>query len=520
MTTGTVYLVGAGPGDPRLITLRGAECLKQADIVLYDGLVNPALLRLTRGRCERTARNQSSADGIVPQGEVNRRLVEYARAGLTVVRLKGGDPYIFGRGSEEAAALDAAGIPYEVVPGITAAQAGAEYAGFSFTHRDVSSAVAFVTAHEEPGRSEPRIDYRSLASFPGTVVFYMGLGRLPEVCRQLIEAGRLPQTSAAVVSQASLTGQQVVIGDLASLPQKVADAGIRPPSLIVVGECVGLRDGLSWFERLPLKGSSVGITRSSDQAAGTAEEVVRRGGEPVLMPLIETLFDSDRSSAALTEDALVWNQLSRFQWLIFTSANGVEGFRRQLRKRHLDGRALHAARIAVVGRATAEALESAGLYADVVPPDFSAESLLSEIRDQLAGCECLWIRGERARDTIATGIREAGGTLTESIVYRTLDTEVLPSDVLDRIVTGQINWIGLSSPAIAQGLARVISAAGVNPQQIRSRIATISPLTTTAARDAGLTVCAEASDHTWNGILDAIARVESPRSVRRDEFSR
>ncbi|MCP4173276.1 MAG: uroporphyrinogen-III C-methyltransferase, partial [Fuerstiella sp.] len=241
MKTGKVFLVGAGPGDPGLLTLRGRDILACADLVLYDGLANPLLLRLTDCPCERTARTQVGSGRIVPQQEINERLIMEARSGKHVVRLKGGDPFIFGRGSEEVAALKNAGIPFEVIPGITAATAAGEYAGFSFTHRDIASAVAFVTGHEDPSREATRLDYKALASFPGTLVFYMGLGRVQDICTQLVREGKPGHTPAAVVCQASLPHQQVVTSTLAELPAAVAASGLRPPSLIVIGECVDLR---------------------------------------------------------------------------------------------------------------------------------------------------------------------------------------------------------------------------------------------------------------------------------------
>ena len=259
---GKVFLVGAGPGDPGLISLRAAECLRSADLVLYDGLVNPLLLQLTQAECRRTARvRRDDGDAIVPQQQINEQLIHEALLGKTVVRLKGGDPCIFGRGSEESTALANAGIPFEIVPGITAATAAAEYAGFSLTHRGVSSAVAFVTGHEDSSRETRRLDYAGLAQFPGTLVFYMGLVRLADICQQLIQAGKSPETPAAVICKATLPTQRIVLSSLQELPLRVAESNLTPPSLIVVGECLLLRDHKSWFEKLPLFGISVGITR-------------------------------------------------------------------------------------------------------------------------------------------------------------------------------------------------------------------------------------------------------------------
>ncbi|HUG89779.1 MAG TPA: uroporphyrinogen-III C-methyltransferase, partial [Planctomycetaceae bacterium] len=253
-TPATVYLVGAGPGDPGLITLRGLELLRRADLVLYDGLVNPLLLRHTSAECERTCRSPQPEDRRLAQEDVNRRLIAAARDGRTVVRLKGGDPFIFGRGGEEAAALAAAGIPFEVVPGITAATAAAAYAGISLTHRDLASAVAFITGHEDPAKGETSIDYALLARFDGTLVFYMGLHRLPAIVESLLAHGKPPDTPACVISRGTLPAQRTVEAPLAELAAAVRAAELKPPSLIVVGGCARQRRDIAWFERRPLFG--------------------------------------------------------------------------------------------------------------------------------------------------------------------------------------------------------------------------------------------------------------------------
>jgi uroporphyrinogen III methyltransferase/synthase len=363
---GKVFLVGAGPGDPGLITVRGAECLALADLILYDGLVNPLLLRLTQGRCERTARARRDDIAIVAQADINDRLIQEARAGQTVVRLKGGDPYIFGRGSEEATALHDAGIPFEVIPGVTAATGAGEYAGFSFTHRDISSSVAFVTGHEDPSRAESRLNYTALALFPGTLVFYMGLSRLKEICEKLQLAGMKKDIPAAVVCQVSLPSQRVVEGTLETLPALAAAQNLKPPSLIVVGECVTQRAQLSWFEKLPLFGISIGVTRPEEQAEDVANSIVRLGGEPVLMPMIEV---GPVNKHHQSEISRVMRQLGKFHWLVFTSVNGVSEFFRHLHDAGLDTRGLGNAKIAAIGPSTAERLQEFGIKPDVVPPN-------------------------------------------------------------------------------------------------------------------------------------------------------
>ena len=500
---GKVYLVGAGPGDPGLLTLRGAACLAEADLVLYDGLVNPLQLRHTRGVCERTARVRRDGTSIVPQEEINARLVEEARKGKTVVRLKGGDPYIFGRGSEEAAAVQAAGIPFEVVPGVTAATGAGEYAGFSFTHRDIASAVAFVTGHEDPARESSRLDYSALAKFPGTLVFYMGLSRLTEICEQLTIAGLSASTPAAVVCHASLPSQQVVAGTLATIGAIARTRQLKPPSLIVVGHCISTREELSWFERLPLFGLSIGVTRPEEQANDIADQIVRQGGEPVIMPMIEIRpVESDLEA----EIRATWATLSGIHWLVFTSVNGVSEFFRHLKASGRDARSLHSVKIAVIGTSTAKCLENFGLCADLVPAEFRAETLGAELARVAKDQTVLWVRASRGRNVLPEILAKSGIRLKQLVVYENRDVTSLSMDVVARLRSGALTWVGLSSPSIVRRFAALLQSAGIMPSELQTKLASISPVTTAAATDCGLTIACEASPSTWQGILDSVKK--------------
>ncbi|MCA9035118.1 MAG: uroporphyrinogen-III C-methyltransferase [Planctomycetaceae bacterium] len=500
-----VYLVGAGPGDPGLISLRAVECLRIADLVLYDGLVNPLLLRHTNAVCERTARTRRDGSGIVPQEEVNQRLVCEAQAGRTVVRLKGGDPCIFGRGSEEADALEAAGIPFEIVPGITAATAAAEYAGFSFTHRRISSAVAFITGHEDPTRSDSRLDFDAISRFPGTLVFYMGLSRLPEICRQLITSGMPADTAAAIVCQASLPSQRVATGTLSTLPEVATAAGLKPPSLIVVGECVTQRERHSWFELLPLFGQSIAITRPVQQAGDIVDQVVRLGGEPVLMPMIEIKPVDDSTSR---EIARRLQSLLDVDWLIFTSVNGVGEFFRHLWMSGKDSRAIGHCSVAAIGTSTAEALAERGIRADIVPQTFRAEALADALAPVVGGKKVLWVRANRGRDILPTALKQAGASVEDLVVYQNNDCQAMSPDISQRLRDGTLNWIALSSPSIAKQFLRMLQEAGMNANQLRAKIATISPVTTAAVQSAGMNVAVEAGTHTWAGMIRSICEYQ------------
>ena len=500
-TVGTVYLVGAGPGDPGLITARGIECLQRADLVLYDGLVNPLLLVHTHAACERTCRGGSPADKILGQAEVNQRLIAAAKEGKTVVRLKGGDPFIFGRGSEEAAALAAEGIPFEVIPGVTAAVAASAYAGISLTHRDLSSAVAFITGHEDPSKPSQALDYLALAQFPGTLVFYMGLHRLPAIAESLIRAGKSPTTPAAVISRASTPLQRTVTAMLAELPVRVKQAELHAPSIIVVGECVSQRDQIAWFESRPLFGVRVGITRPLGQAGPTVAKLLQLGGQPVLLPTIVVEPITDWSAVDATLE-----RLSEFDWIVFTSVNGVRGLLDRLWSTGRDVRRLGNAKLAAIGEGTAGVLAEYHLRADVLPDEFRAEALAERLTTQASGQRVLWARASRGRDVLPERLRAAGAILEELVVYENRDAERFPPEGLAALERGEVDWIGLSSPSIARNLARLLPDSARARLGHSLRLASISPVTTDAALEAGLPVHAEAENYTWEGIFEAIRR--------------
>lgn len=521
--SGSVYLVGAGPGDPGLLTLRGADLLARADLVLYDGLVNPLLLRMTRGRCERTARVRDNNGPHVPQDVVNARLIEAARQGLMVVRLKGGDPFLFGRGGEEAAALAAAGIPCEIVPGVTAAIAAGEYAGISLTHRDLASAVAFITGHEACS-SEGRVNYDSLARFPGTLVFYMGLHRLAAISESLLAAGLAGDTPAAVICRATLPDQRTVVAPLQEITQAAQAAGLRPPSLIVVGDCVRQRHQLAWFERRPLFGLRIGITRPEAPATqlptgisseavdygaaapgwhsldATLRRCIELGADPLPMPAIEIrpLDDWSRVDETL-------QRLREFDWLILTSAHGVQALMTRLWEQGGDARQLAHLRIACIGPATAAALAEWRLRADLIPESYRSEDLAEALVPQVGRGRVLWARATRGRDVLPSRLQEAGAQVESLPVYQHMDTTAFAPNVAEQLSAGELDWIALSSPAIARNVARMLPDAARPHLGSRTKLAAISPVTADAAREAGLPIAAIARDYTWDGVLEAIA---------------
>lgn len=495
---GKVYLVGAGPGDPGLLTLKGQSALQQADVVLYDGLVNPLILRHTKATAERTNRVGSGSEKRLDQAEINERLVAAALEGKTVVRLKGGDPFIFGRGSEEALALAKAGVPFEVVPGITAAVAAAEYAGISLTHREHASAVAFVTGHEDPAKPESALDYEQLSKFPGTLVFYMGLHHIEEIAATLIEHGKPRETPVAVISRGTTPRQQTVTGALSEISDLVRTAGLRPPSLIIVGSCTLQREDINWFEKLPLWGLTIGIPRPEEQADSVIDLVLAQGARPVLMPVIQTQELGDWSAVDRSIDAL-----SEYDWLIFTSVNGVDAFLGRIWKRGGDLRAVGSVKIACIGPATAERLERYSLRSDLIPTVYRGENFADELAPHVAGKKVLWPRANRGREVLPEVLSAAGANFESLVVYQHQDVELFEPEIVKALERGEVDWICLSSPVIARNCARILSALKLHKLP---KFAAISPVTEAAARESGLEIVVVAEEHTWPGLIDALAR--------------
>jgi uroporphyrinogen III methyltransferase/synthase len=505
---GRVYLVGGGPGDPGLITVRGRELLGQADLVLYDGLVNPLLLQHTHARTARTCRMEGPDGRRLDQAEINRQLVAAGQAGLTVVRLKGGDPFIFGRGTEEAAALAAAGIPFEVVPGITAATAAAVYTGISLTHRDHASAVAFITGHEDPAKPESALDFAALANFPGTLVFYMGLHRLPMIAERLMSSGKPADTPVAVVSRATTPLQRTVEAVLHNIAGQVKQAALHAPSLVIVGDCVRVRAQAKWFEDRPLFGLRIGITRPEEQADDAIRRCLELGAQPVLLPTIDIGPPDDWAPV----DAAL-SRLDTIDWLVFTSVNGVHGLLGRLWDHGGDARQLSRCRLAAIGPSTAAALEQYRLRCDLVPTEYRAEALADALAPHVAGRRVLWARANRGRDVLPERLQAAGAMLESVVVYTNRDCEQWPVTETALLEAGEVDWIGLSSPSIAQNVARLLTPAMRRHLGKSLRLAAISPVTADAATAIGLPVHAVATDFTWDGVYAAIGLHEKAKAL-------
>ncbi len=498
--TGIVFLVGAGPGDPGLLTRRGEEVLRMADVVVFDHLASSRLLDMAPPGAVRICAGKSIGHCTLSQDEINRVLVEHARAGRIVVRLKGGDPYVFGRGAEEAECLSAAGIPFRVVPGVTAALGVTAYAGIPLTHRGAASAVALITGHDDPEspRSGRGLDWEALARFPGTLAVYMGVTRLESLCRTLVHFGKPAVTPAALIESGTLPRQRTVVGTLGDLASRVADAGLGPPALLVVGEVVGRRPPLIWFETLPLFGQRIVVTRPIDEAERSAAELEALGAEVLIAPtvIIRPLEDPERLDRAIT-------RLAEFDWLVFTSGNGVRAFLDRVDCLGFDLRVLGSTKLAAIGPATAEALRRYHLKADLLPASFRSEALAEALMDHVRGRRVLLARADRGR-TVLRDELERLADVEQVAVYRNADADSLSPAIVARLEEGSIDWITLTSSAIAERLHALL------PATVRSRIgsdirlASLSPVTTETAAKLGWTVAAEAKIYTWEGLVQAV----------------
>ncbi|HEX8068268.1 MAG TPA: uroporphyrinogen-III C-methyltransferase [Thermoleophilaceae bacterium] len=489
---GKVYLVGAGPGDPGLVTARALELLATADVVLYDRLVPRRLLDRLHGGPELVYVGKEPGLAAMPQEDVNACMVELAQEGRTVVRLKGGDPFVFGRGGEEAESLAEAGVPFEVVPGVTAGVAAAAYAGIPVTHRDEASAVAFVTGHEDPAKEESAIDWDALAAFPGTLVFYMGVRNLERIASALVEAGRPADEPAAVVASGTTPRQRTVTGTLADIARRASEEGVRPPALTVVGPVAGLRERLAWYERRPLLGRTVVVTRARAQASELAARLEVLGAEVVEAPAIriEPLGSPEVYRAV--------EGIGDYSLVCLTSANAARLLMEGLARAGLDARALAGATVAAVGSGTADELARAGIQADVVPERSVAEGLVAALADvPVEGRRVLVARAEEARETLPDALRERGAELDVVALYRTV-AEDPSEDVLE--AASRADYVTFTSSSTVRWFAEAIG----DRFPSGARIASIGPVTSEALRERGREVHVEAERHDVDGLVEAL----------------
>ncbi|MEJ5357585.1 MAG: uroporphyrinogen-III C-methyltransferase [Desulfobacterales bacterium] len=500
MNPATVYLVGAGPGDPGLITLRGVECLGRAEVVVYDHLAAPELLRHAPPGAERIYAGKQAGDHALSQERINALLVDRARAGKTVVRLKGGDPFVFGRGGEEAEALARAGIPFEVVPGVTSAVAAPAYAGIPLSHRRLTSTISLVTGHEDPAKPGSGIDWECLARGGGTLVFLMGVNTLPAIASALTAHGRDPATPAAVVRWGTTPRQQTVTGTLADIAARAREAGIRPPALIVVGEVVRLREQLRWFERRPLFGLRIVVTRAREQASDLLRRLSALGAECLETPAIRIAPPADWRplDAAIAE-------LPATDWVVFTSVNGVDSFFQRLEAAGRDARALAGVKTAAIGPATAERLRRHGILSDLVPETYRAEAVVEAFRrEALSGRIVLLPRAAEARPVLPRELSALGAVVREVEAYRTLPAETDPRGLLARLEERTLDLITFTSSSTVTHFLDLLPPARLPGLIAGIPCACIGPITAETARRAGLQVAVEAPVYTIEGLVEAI----------------
>jgi uroporphyrinogen III methyltransferase / synthase len=497
---GIVYLVGAGPGDPGLLTVRARDLLASCDAIAADALANPVIVaeaRAANPRAELHDVGKRGGSESASQESINALLVRLAGEGKRVVRLKGGDPLVFGRGSEEAQALAAAGVEFELVPGVTAGVAAPAYAGIPVTHRGMATSVTFVTGHEDPTKAESQTDWSALARAGGTIVLYMGVKTLPRIAAALVAGGMSPDTPAAAVQWGTYARQRTVTATVSTLSDAVARAGLGAPVITVIGDVVALRDEIAWFDRRPLFGQRIVVTRASAQAGGLRARLAELGADVVDVPALRI----EPLDAAPLRAAL--DRLADFDWLVLTSQNAVALLWDALRGGGRDARALASCRIACVGRSTAEALLARGLAADVVPDRYVAEAVLAALaeRDDVRGRRVLYVAAEGARQVLPDGLRSLGCRVEVVTAYRSVADGAGADELRAALERGEISAVTFASASAVQGF---VDAVGADLAR-RAPAVSIGPVTSAAVRAAGIQLAAEAAEATIEGLADCFA---------------
>lgn len=512
--SGCVYLVGAGPGDPGLLTVRGMQLLEQAEVVVYDYLANPQLLRHCP-QAELIYVGKQASRHSMSQEEINQLLVAKGLEGKRVVRLKGGDPYVFGRGGEEGEALGGAGVRFEVVPGITAAIAGPCYAGIPVTHRDANSSFTLVTGHEkEADYQDPEarkrtagqgsdVDWAVLAKLP-CLAFYMGVKALPSICRNLLENGMRPDMPAATIQWGTTPRQRTVTGTISDLPQRVAEAGLTPPAITIIGPSVGMRPTLNWFENRPLFGETVVVTRTRQQASALTQRLEELGARVIEAPTIEIAPPREMGPV---DEAL--RSAGGYDWVIFTSQNGVSFTKQRLLELGLDARAFGGAKLAAIGDVTAAAIgQELCLKVELCPESFVAEALAEALiqRQAVAGRRFLLLRADIARPILAQKLREAGAAEVRDVaVYETRPASALPAVLIEALKERQVSWVTFTSSSTARNFVALLG--GDYPQQLAGvKLASIGPVTTATLKELGLSPAVEAEISNIDGLVEKLGK--------------
>ena len=500
---GTVYLVGAGPGDPGLLTRRGEELLERADVVVYDALVNPDLLRLAPGGAEIIFGGKRAKEHVIPQDELNALLIRRAREGKSVVRLKGGDPYVFGRGGEEAEQLAAAGIPFEVVPGVSSFVAVPSYAGIPLTHREHSSAFTVITGHEDPAKPA-RIDWHEIARLPGTKVIMMGTQRIGELATELVAGGMSPETPVGMVRWGTTGRQESIQGTLATIGEVAARVDFRPPSVTVIGEVVKLHEKLNWFEKRPLFGQRIVVTRAREQAGQLSRQLRERGADVIEIPTIRIEAPEDKHTLV---EAMAG--LGEYDWIVFTSPNGVTQFFNYFFKTYEDLRDLGALQFAAVGPATAAKLQELHLKVDLMPEEFVSAKIAKAFREHqnIENLRLLLLRAEVANPELTKNLEEMGAIVDDVSVYRTVPETADPSGAAGRLMEEGADWITFASGSSVENFHARFDLPAMLRKFPALKTASIGPETSKALRRLGAEPSAEAKKHTIEGLVAAVEGV-------------
>ncbi len=493
-------MIGAGPGDPGLITVKGLECVKKADVIIYDYLANERLLDQRRPDAELVYVGKQGGRHTLPQDEINRLIVKRAREGKIVARLKGGDPFIFGRGGEEAEELVDNGIDFEIVPGVTAATAVPTYAGIPLTHREHTASVAFVTGHEDPTKPESKVHWEKISTGIGTLVFFMGMKNLPNIVENLVSHGRSPDTPVALIQWGTRTDQRVVTGVLRDIVSRVREAKLGPPAIIVVGDVVKLRDKLNWYESKPLFGKRIVVTRSRDQASVFAEKLIDRGATTIEFPTIDVVPPSswDELDAAIRE-------IESYSWVIFTSANAIRFFMERLKGLNKDLRLLKGVNICVVGPKTAEALESYGLKPDLIPSEFKAEGVLAALGGAaVKGRRFLIPRAKVARELIPDKLREKGAVVTVATAYENIRPAADADRARKLFEDKKIAAVTFTSSSTVHNFVEILGQKEYKTLMEGVAVACIGPVTAKTAGEYGMKTDIMPQDYTIPALVDAM----------------
>lgn len=499
---GFVYLIGAGPGDPGLITVKGRDCIARADVILYDYLANQGLLQHARPDAELIYAGKVGGAHNREQWQINDLLVGKALEGKVVARLKGGDPFVFGRGGEECEELLKAGIPFEIVPGVTSGIAAPAYAGIPLTHRDFTTSVAFVTGHEHPEKEATAIDWEKLSLGSGTIVFFMGIKNLPQITENLVAHGRSPETPVALVRWGTRPEQEVLVGTLADIADKARKSRFKAPAITVVGEVVKLREKLRWFDNRPLFGKGILVTRAADQAGEFSTMLEMLGAHVYECPTIrlvppESTVDLDNAISHLAD----------FRWLIFTSVNAVKFFFSRLHALGLDTRAIGPCRVCAVGPRTAASIREFGINPDLVPEDYKAEGVVAAFgKMDISQARILFPKADKARDVIPAGLTALGAEVVAPVAYRNIVPEALPQEAMQALEEKRINCVTFTSSSTVENLAATLGENRLLHLLEGVAVASIGPVTSRTCRELGLDVAIEPKEYTLAALTEEIVR--------------